>query len=147
MPPPADGRRNGNARLAVLICDDYEAIREALCDVIAAVPTLHVVGQAADGAEAIAEASRLQPDIILLDLAMPLLSGLEALPELRVVAPDATIIVLSGFGSAIIADQVRAAGADGYLEKGCGIDEIVTALTSAVPPTAHVHAPSESPKP
>jgi DNA-binding NarL/FixJ family response regulator len=133
MPPPAEDRRNGGASRGVLICDDFEAIREAQRGVIAAAPALHIVGEAGDGVEAIAEARRLQPDVILLDLAMPVLSGLEALPELRVVAPDATIVVLSGFASAIVADQVRAAGAEAYLEKGSGIDEIVAALTSAVP--------------
>ena len=60
---------------------------------------MRVVGEAADGNEAIVEAIRLQPDVILLDLAMPNRSGLEALPELRRVAPNAQIVVFSGFAS------------------------------------------------
>jgi DNA-binding NarL/FixJ family response regulator len=81
-------------------------------------PGLRVVGEAADGNDAIVEAIRLQPDVTLLDLAMPKRSGLEALSELRRQAPEARIIVLSGFASANVAEEVAALGATSYLEKG-----------------------------
>ena len=132
MPPRADSLEDGDASLGVLICDDFEAIREALRDVIASAPTLHVIGEAGDGAEALSEARRLQPDVILLDLAMPVMTGLEALPELRSIVPNAAIVVLSGFASSTVADQVRAAGGDGYVEKGTSVEGILGALTRAV---------------
>ena len=89
---------------------------------------LRVAGEAADGDEAIVEAIALQPDVILLDLAMPKRSGLEALPELRRVAPDARIVVLSGFESANVAEEVLALGAASYVEKGADADAIVAAI-------------------
>ena len=95
-------------------------------------PGMHVVGEAADGNEAIIEAIRLQPDVILLDLAMPNRNGLEALPELRRVAPAAQIIVFSGFASATVAEQVLALGAVSYLEKGADPDAIAAAIILAL---------------
>ena len=79
----------------------------------------------------IAEATRLQPDVILLDLAMPNLSGLDALPELHRVAPNAQIIVFSGFASAAVADEVIALGAASYLEKGASPETIVATIAEA----------------
>ena len=70
--------------------------------------------------------------MILLDLAMPKLSGLEALPELRRVAPNAQIIVFSGFASDAVADEVIALGAASYLEKGASPDTIVATIEQAL---------------
>jgi DNA-binding NarL/FixJ family response regulator len=100
-------------------------------------PSLRVVGEAGDGNEAIAEATRLQPDIIMLDLAMPRRTGLDALPELRQVAPAAKIIVFSGFSAASVADEVIALGAVHYLSKGADVDEINDAIEEvAAQPTS-----------
>ena len=118
--------------MGVLICDDNDAMRILLGVVVETSPNLRVVGEAADGDEAVAGARRHQPDVILLDLAMPSRSGLEALPELRTVAPDAKIIVLSGFAAATVAEQVLALGAACYLEKGTHPDAIVAAIEHAV---------------
>jgi DNA-binding NarL/FixJ family response regulator len=117
--------------IGVLICDDVEAIRTLLGAVIDSHVALRVVGQAGDGKEAIAEAQRLQPDVILLDLSMPILTGLDALPEIKRVAPGAKVIVLSGFSGAMIADDVVAHGADRFLEKGAHPD-VITALIEEV---------------
>lgn len=116
----------------VLICDDNEAIRELLAAIVGGGPGMQVVGEAADGNEAIIEAIRLQPDVILLDLAMPNRNGLEALPELRRVAPAAQIIVFSGFASATVAEQVLALGAASYLEKGADPDTIAATIALAL---------------
>ena len=123
---------DGGTPTSVLICDDNDAIRTLLGTVVAEDPGLRVVGEAADGNEAIVEAIALQPDVILLDLAMPKRSGLEALPELRRVAPDARIVVLSGFASANVAEEVLALGATSYVEKGADPAAIVAAIRNAV---------------
>lgn len=116
----------------VLICDDNDAIRTLLSAIVDDSPGMRVVGEAADGNEAIVEAIRLRPKVILLDLAMPNRNGLEALPELRRLAPDAQIIVFSGFASTAVAEQVLALGAASYLEKGADPDTIVAAIEQAL---------------
>jgi YesN/AraC family two-component response regulator len=93
--PPAN--LDGDGAIDVLICDDSAELRQMLRAVIQLRPWLRTVGEAADGNEAVAEAARLQPDVILLDLAMPNRTGLESLAELRQVAPKTRVIVFSGF--------------------------------------------------
>jgi DNA-binding NarL/FixJ family response regulator len=116
----------------VLICDDHAEMRGMLGAVVDLIPGMRVAGEAADGEVAISEASRLQPDVILLDLAMPVMSGLDALPRLREVASDAKIVVLAGFSTETVADQVLALGADRYLEKGTDLDTIIAAIENVV---------------
>jgi len=114
--------------IGVLICDDVELMRSLLRVIVELREGLHVVGEAVDGEQAIAEAERLQPDVILLDLSMPRLTGLDALPELKRVAPDAKLIVVSGFASSMISLDVLAHGADHYIEKGADPDTIAAAI-------------------
>ena len=116
----------------MLICDDNDAMRALLGAIVGTSLGMRVVGEAADGNDAVFQARRLQPSVILLDLAMPIRSGLEALPELRQVAPDARIIVFSGFARAIVAEEVIALGAAGYLEKGADPDTIVATIEQAL---------------
>jgi DNA-binding NarL/FixJ family response regulator len=116
------------AAIGVLICDDSDAMRALLRVVVELRPSLRVVGEACDGNEAIVEAARLQPDVILLDLAMPRRTGLEALSELRQVAPAAKIIVFTGFSMAVVGDEVIELGAVRYLSKGADHDAISDAI-------------------
>jgi DNA-binding NarL/FixJ family response regulator len=118
----------GDPAGGVLICDDHEQVRGFLRQIVDGTPRLRVVGDASDGHEAIVEATRLQPDVILLDLAMPNLNGLEALPELRRVAPAARILVFSGFSTANVAELVLARGAAAYLEKGARPATIIATI-------------------
>jgi DNA-binding NarL/FixJ family response regulator len=135
----ADPRRS--ASISVLICDDAADMRELLVQIVGQRDGLHVAGEAADGREAIVEGERLQPDVVVLDLSMPRMTGLEALPEIKRVAPAALVLVLSGFSASIVAADVLAAGADRYLEKGASpsliretIEELVSAEARAVAP-------------
>jgi DNA-binding NarL/FixJ family response regulator len=128
---------SGSAAVGVLICDDSEALRALLRAVIGLRPSLRVVGEAGDGNAAIVEATRLQPDIILLDLAMPRRTGLEALPELRLVAPEAKIIVFSGFSTASVAEEVIELGAARYLSKGAdpeAINDVIEEVAAQTTP-------------
>ena len=140
-PDPSDS----SAPAGVLICDDNAAMRTLLGLVVDLSTRLHVVGEAEDGNEAVTQARRHQPDVILLDLAMPNRNGLEALPELRTVAPAARIIVFSGFATAAVADQVMALGAASYLEKGAPPDAIIAAIEAAL--TTDPASPSAAPVP
>jgi DNA-binding NarL/FixJ family response regulator len=117
----------GDGEIGVLICDDVDAMRMLLCLVVGLGADLRVVGEARDGNEAISEAKRLQPDVILLDLSMPRRTGLDALPEIRRAAPAAQIIVLSGFAASTIEAEVLALGAR-FIEKGADPDVITAAI-------------------
>ena len=125
---------SSNGLIGVLICDDNEDVRALIQIVIEQSRDmeggrrLELVGEARDGDEAVSEAKRLQPDVILLDLSMPHRTGLEALPEIKDVAPAARVIVFSGFDPSTMASDVLSRGADRYLEKGAHPSEITAAI-------------------
>jgi DNA-binding NarL/FixJ family response regulator len=121
-----------NSSINVLICDDSRALRFLLQTVIGLRDGMSVVGEATDGNEAIAQAKLLQPDVVLLDLAMPARTGLEALPEINRVAPAAKVIILTGFAASILEDDVLAHGVARYLQKGIEPDAILAAIENAV---------------
>src|SRR3954453_9778676 len=100
----------------ILIVDDHPLTREALSSLLGA-HGLDVIGCASDGAEAIVEAARLQPDLVLLDLSMPGGDGLTALPRLREAAPDCEVVVLTASGTEENLLSAIRAGAAGYLLK------------------------------
>ncbi|MDQ4059144.1 MAG: response regulator transcription factor [Actinomycetota bacterium] len=87
-----------------------------------------VVGEAADGAEAVQVVDSEKPDVILLDLAMPVMDGLQAIPEIRRRSPETKIVVLSGFDEAHMAESVRSLGADAYVQKAGSFSGLITTL-------------------
>jgi signal transduction histidine kinase/DNA-binding NarL/FixJ family response regulator len=137
--------------LRVVIVDDTPDLRDLLRLAMES-GGFDVVAEAADGAEAIEVARQYTPDVILLDLAMPVMDGLEALPTLRQLCPDAKIVVLSGFGAAQMTRRALAAGADGYLQKGVPLRTIldyvrdVTSDDAPHPPRALTVVPEQPPQ-
>jgi DNA-binding NarL/FixJ family response regulator len=119
----------------VLICDDHAQIRKLLNAIISTSPGLRVVGEAADGNEAIEKGELLQPEVILLDLVMPNHNGLDSLPKLRRVCPQARILVFSAFADDLVAEQVIALGAVGYLEKGAAPATLLATIHQALQQT------------
>src|SRR5437588_94727 len=111
----------------ILIVDDHPLTREALASLLGA-HGLDVIGCASDGAEAIAEAGRLQPDLVLLDLSMPGLGGLQALPRLREAAPECEVVVLTADGTEENLLAAIRGGAAGYLLKSEAPERIVEFL-------------------
>lgn len=121
------------APIRAAIVDDTDDIRDLLRIVLRRAGN-DVVAEAADGRAGIEIVREHRPDLVLLDLAMPVLDGLEALPTLRGLVPDATIVVLSGFGAEQMAERTLAAGADGYVEKGqplAALLDVIRELTDA----------------
>ena len=116
----------------VMLVDDEPLLRSLLRRMLHRTDRYEVVGEAGDGREALELASVLTLDLVLLDLSMPRMDGLEALPCLRRLVPQAHVIVLSGFGAASAARTAARAGAHGYLEKGLAPVELIHALDEAM---------------
>jgi len=113
------------APLRAVLVDDTSDIRLLLRIALESSGRFTVVDEAGDGAAGIAVVTATQPDVVLLDLAMPVLDGLEALPRIRAAAPDARVVVLSGFESAAMRHRAQAAGAHAYLQKGMDPRDVV----------------------
>jgi DNA-binding NarL/FixJ family response regulator len=111
--------------LRVLVVDDHPIVREGLVGVIASVPCMRVVAQAGDGDSAIARACETEPDIVLMDLKMPGMSGIEATRLLKRRLPATYVIALSMSDDAATADAARAAGADEFVSKAVDISEVL----------------------
>ena len=111
----------------ILVVDDHPLTRDALASLLTQ-GGFDVVGEAADGAEALALAHELQPDLVLLDLSMPGLDGLSALPRLRAAAPDCEVVVLTASGTEEDLLAAIRAGAAGYLLKSEPPERIVAFL-------------------
>ena len=115
----------------VVIVDDTYDLRELLRLALTR-GGMEVVGEAGDGLAGI-EAVRLErPDVVLLDLSMPVMDGLEALPSIRRLVPAGKIIVLSGFGATQMSERALSSGADGYLQKGMSLKRILDYVRSIV---------------
>lgn len=125
--------------IRILIADDHAIVREGLRGLIASESGMELVGEAADGVEAVAKARALQPDVILLDLVMPRMSGLEAIAELKRDESAARILVLTSFADD---DKVLAAikaGALGYLLKDSSPEELLDAIRQVYRGEASLH--------
>lgn len=112
----------------VYLCDDVPELRKLLRIVLEEDSDLHVVGEAGDAETGIEEIAELQPHVVLLDLSMPGLDGLEALPLIRRAAPDTAVIVFSGFSEDRMGALVRARGAARYIEKGKPLEDVRQAV-------------------
>jgi NarL family two-component system response regulator LiaR len=114
--------------IRVLVADDHAIVRKGICALLATEPLIEVVGEAHDGLDAISAASRLDPDVILMDLVMPVMDGLEAIRRLTSSQPDARILVLTSFhGDDKLFPAIKA-GALGYLLKDSRPEELVEAI-------------------
>jgi DNA-binding NarL/FixJ family response regulator len=119
------------APIRVLVCDDVEAFRALMRYTLQEDPGIEVVGEAADGIAAIDAAERLQPDVVLLDLTMPVLDGIDAIPAVLRSAPGARVVALSGWGAERMAEAALERGAFAYLEKTDDVQAIRAAVRAA----------------
>src|SRR4051812_7338173 len=101
----------------VLVVEDHEPFRRALCALLQGLAEVVIVGEAADGLDAIHQATALQPDVITLDIGLPTLSGVEVASQLRVVAPHARILLVTNESSSVVIEEAFRRGAHGYVYK------------------------------
>jgi DNA-binding NarL/FixJ family response regulator len=117
-------------RIRVLIADDHPVFRDGLATLLEPNPEIEVVARAADGVEAVALADRHRPDVIVMDIQMPELNGIEATRQVLAAHPGIGILVFTmGEDDATLLSAMRA-GARGYLVKGASQDEVTRAITS-----------------
>ena len=128
---PGDGPADGPAPIRLLIADDHPVVRDGLCNMFARDPEFEVLGEAADGSEAVRLAQALQPDVILMDLRMPRMDGLTAITELVRRGIAARILVLTTYDTDSHVLPAIDAGATGYLLKDAPRDELLRAVRAA----------------
>jgi two-component system NarL family response regulator len=114
--------------IRVMLVDDHKILREALKGVLEREHDLALVGEASDGAEALELAKKLRPDIVLMDIGLPGIGGIEATRTLRADQPEIKVIALSTFSERRIVLQMLDAGASGYVVKSAGRDELLRAI-------------------
>ena len=123
-----DGDRASPDALRILIVDDHPAVRRALREMLHQRPQLSVVGDASNGFEAIAHAHTLRPDVILMDVSMPHMDGVEATARIRAELPDIQILGLSMQARSETADAIEQAGAAGFFVKGTDTQRLIDHL-------------------
>ena len=118
-------------QIRVMLVDDHDMVRRGLATFLKVNPDLELVGEARDGAEALAVCNRVKPDVILMDLVMPEMGGAEATRAILQNWPDVKIIALTSFQEKDLIHEALRAGATGYLLKNVTVEELAAAVRSA----------------
>lgn len=114
--------------IKIVIAEDHQTVREGIRLLIEAQPDLEVIGEAGDGEDAIALVKQLLPDLLLMDISMPRMNGLQATKKLRAMLPDLRILVLTRHTDDGYLRQLIAAGANGYVLKQSAPDQLISAI-------------------
>jgi DNA-binding NarL/FixJ family response regulator len=119
-----------NTTLRFLVADDHEVLRRGLREILECHPGWTVVGEALTGREAVEKAVNLKPEVLILDISMPELNGVETARRVRAAVPECQILILTQHNSPQLAEAALAAGAQGYLLKSDAARDLVTAVES-----------------
>jgi|SRR5580658_770270 DNA-binding NarL/FixJ family response regulator len=122
----------GMSSLRVLVVEDFAPFRRFICATLEKRQDLQVVGEASDGLEAVQQAEALKPDLVLLDVGLPTLNGIEAARQIRKLAPESKIIFLSQESSADVVQEALSLGALGYVVKTKAASQLLPAVEAAV---------------
>jgi len=118
--------------IRILVVDDYEPWRQKICSILQTRPELCVVAEVGDGLEAVQMAKELKPDLILLDIGLPKLNGIQAALQIQQVSPKSKILFLSENRSRDIAEEALRTGACGYLTKSSAGSELLPAIAEVL---------------
>lgn len=116
--------------IKVLIADDHQLFREGLVNLLSSAPEIEVIAQAKDGKDAVEKTLKLNPEIVLIDIGMPQMNGIEATKMLKEKLPDLKIIAVSMHSDKQYVKGILEAGADGYLLKNCTYQQLTDAILS-----------------
>ena len=116
------------SKTRILIVDDHALIRRGLADLLRYEKDLAVVGEASDGEAAVAVATELKPDVVVMDLMMPVMDGVEATRRIKAVLPEAKILILTTFGTSVDVARAIAAGASGAIMKDASMEDQLNAI-------------------
>ncbi len=119
-------------RIRVLIADDHSLFAQALQAILGTDRRFEVVGLAKDGRQAVELAAALKPDVVLMDIAMPVLDGFQATRQLRKRSPETSVLMLTGSNARVDVDKARTSGAAGYVTKDRIAGELIDAIVEAV---------------
>ena len=119
-------------KVSVLLADDHAMLRQGLRSVLEGYPNVEVVGEAADGEQAVALARSLQPEVVVMDVNMPGIDGIEATRQLKLEQPTITVIGLSVHNNRAIEQAMRDAGADGFLTKEAAVEQLYHTIQTAL---------------
>ncbi len=117
-------------KIRILLVDDHTILRSGIRSLLEGEPGLSVIGEAEDGRKAVTMACKLKPDVVIMDIAMPLLNGLEATRQIKMQCPDVKVLVLSMHDNEEYIRQALEAGAMGYILKDAGTQELISAIRS-----------------
>jgi len=115
-------------RIRILLADDHAVVRQGFKMILAAQPDMEIVGEAANGREAVDLAEQLRPDVVVMDVSMPELNGIEATRRLASSVPHARVVALSMHKDSVYVREILRAGARGYLLKDSGAADLVAAI-------------------
>lgn len=121
----------GEMRVRVLVVDDHPAFRKALTSALRLVDNIEIAGEAGGGVAACDQAEALRPDVVLMDLSMPDLSGIDAMKKIHETRPDLPVVILTAHADAGVEREALEAGARGFLAKGTGLHDLVITLHEA----------------
>ena len=122
----------GRRKIRILVVDDFEPWRDFACSTVKKVPSLELVAQVSDGLEAVQKSKELQPDLILLDIGLPLLNGIKAALRIRDVSPASKIVFVTENHDRDIAEEAFRTGATGYVIKSTAARELLPALDAVL---------------
>ena len=118
--------------VTIVLADDHTVVRQGLVKLLEAEPNFKVVGDAENGREAVEKVEKLQPDVILMDIAMPMLNGIEATRQIKKISPRTQVVILSMHSHARYINELFSLGASGYLLKNSTGSDIIDAIHAAV---------------
>ena len=130
------------AAVRILVVDDFEMFRQLVAELLGKRPELQVVGEASDGLEALQKAVELRPDLILLDIGLPSLNGIEVARQMRSLVPESKIIFLTQETSADVVQEALTLGARGYVTKNMVLTDLFAAVETVLSGMTFVSNPS-----